>query len=943
MASENFGGIDFETTESGLYAPSGDLPKGENVPPEKDEWASQGSSQNEVPLPNDEDYKWSSTTEEAAAGNPGILVPKDFQRKSEGEDFPREDTEKPLNGLAHKRGGVSKAEREMRDAVKTGTLSAEEEERQRLEETPEVWEVNREFTSLEDYARNQRARENAQNQVESNSQQEAERAQAHQEALDKNNKMNEGYRVAGGGSDAGIKIGEMNKRAEAIIEENRRAQAHQEALETKPEIPNIDDYRDEEGGIRQEYYDELNSYNEDIKRETTDADLSSAEVTPGEGATENKDGKAEAAPTEIPQEQIERIEKGIDELNELFEELKGPREATIESKDGKIETAATETPQEKKERVEKEIDELSKELEKLPVQEDTTTENKDGKIETAATETLQEKKERIEKEIEELSKELEKLPAQGEATTENKDGKTETATAETPQEKIERLEKGIDELREKLKTLIAQGVATTENKDGKAETATAETPQEKRDRIEKRIEELENGLGKLTPEEQMEYKQLRKDLKELTAEGEATTENKDGFIKAPPEETLQERREKIEKRIKELENRLKAGELTSEEQKEYSELNKQLEELTAQGEATTENKDGFIKAPPEETLQERREKIQKRITELEDRLKAGALTPEEQKEYTELREQLKNIDQGLREKEDQEAIEKQKKKERNIKRWAIVAGVVGFATTFLGGPSVVAGALVAGTAGNILSRGAEYLSRWRGKKLTEKLQSEENPEEIEKIKKKIEIWNKINNIANVSKRIIGGFTVGAVLGGTLNTVFMGGKGLVNTLNAGKQGVSGVGAPTEIKPNINDSNMVKPEAPSDTTTIVQGNAATTPPTGSISTEALPTEGVLVRNGRINLPGSDWDTNLATKPIGDQFMSTNFSGGATNMGAWNLEQNLINNGITRAQIDANLSTGQIHQLLNRFMANPQTDLVSALNDMGATNLVQTITGN
>jgi hypothetical protein len=152
---------------------------------------------------------------------------------------------------------------------------------------------------------------------------------------------------------------------------------------------------------------------------------------------------------------------------------------------------------------------------------------------------------------------------------------------------------------------------------------------------------------------------------------------------------------------------------------------------------------------------------------------------------------------------------------------------------------------------------------------------------------------------------------------------MGGKGLLN--RAPVEGVKSVSNYTQ--PEITNNSQVNPQGPS----VSQPPVVETPPTG-IETGG---EGILLQNGRVHLPGSAWDGNLATPPTGNlpggEFVSSNFVGGATNMGAFNLENALQTYKVSRNAIDT-LGPQRTHQLLNLFQANPRINLLDALNQLG-----------
>jgi|GEM_PF-2987066 len=307
---------------------------------------------------------------------------------------------------------------------------------------------------------------------------------------------------------------------------------------------------------------------------------------------------------------------------------------------------------------------------------------------------------------------------------------------------------------------------------------------------------------------------------------------------------------------------------------------------------------------------------------------------EQNRNQMKMMEDIKIMQDREREKErlEQEA----RIRERKLKKASIIAGVVGFWTAVtVGTPAVLGGVAVMG-----ISALTSFVGGKRINSLTEQIGKAESTEEKERLEKKLALWGKIKKITDTTLRVAKGFTTGAGIGLAFTNLFMGGESLIQKIAAAK--VEAITPPSTELPDP----LVHREVIPDETTIVQGNAATIPPTDPISTEVFSTDGVLIRDGRVDLPGSAWHGNLATNPIGaDSLSSASYTGGATNMGAWNLEQALISNGLNRSTLTS-LPTSQFHSLLNAFQANPSLDLTTALNNIGsveARNLVQIITGN
>lgn len=303
-------------------------------------------------------------------------------------------------------------------------------------------------------------------------------------------------------------------------------------------------------------------------------------------------------------------------------------------------------------------------------------------------------------------------------------------------------------------------------------------------------------------------------------------------------------------------------------------------------------------------------------------------------------EEPEKIEQTEEDEEEKKIVDRAKK--RDIKKIAFWVGAgAGLAVGILATGSVVAVAAGVSAVGGLGAAIYGKVSDSKLKKLRGDLSTtvdEKRRAEIEEHMKRI---RKQIEIAQNVKSFFSGSGLGLMVGGLINGLTMQGRGLIDTLRTPNEGLQA--PPTSELPDP----LVHREVTSDGTT--------TPPTGSINEpiapiENLSTDGVLVRNGNIDLPGSAWNGNAAGPATGNlpggELYSANFTGGATNMGAWNLENDLISAGLNRATLTSNLPTPQIHSLLNIYQANPGTDLLSALNRLGteqAGKIIQILTGN
>lgn len=316
-----------------------------------------------------------------------------------------------------------------------------------------------------------------------------------------------------------------------------------------------------------------------------------------------------------------------------------------------------------------------------------------------------------------------------------------------------------------------------------------------------------------------------------------------------------------------------------------------------------------------------------------------------------------------------DAMKKPEQKEpeptpKKTRRWGLIGGVLGFTAAVAGGASVGLPITIGAT---VLTLGAKMAEEYAPKKiasLTEKLANAKTPEEKANLEKRLKVWNFVNKHAHNTMKFFGGMATGAGIGTAISKFFMGGKGLVevvgNRIEAGQATMGhGIGeGPQSQVGNGTETGATNSGVTSEGPTNFEPGTSSGTETGSIGNNTIPTEtnigidtnnGILIKSGRVNLPGSAWNGNLGTQPPGGlangAFNPSNFTGGATNMGAFNLESALQTNGVTESLLRNNLQTSEIHRLLNIFTSNPSTDLSTALqslNSEGAKTILEAISG-
>ena len=301
---------------------------------------------------------------------------------------------------------------------------------------------------------------------------------------------------------------------------------------------------------------------------------------------------------------------------------------------------------------------------------------------------------------------------------------------------------------------------------------------------------------------------------------------------------------------------------------------------------------------------------------------------------------------------------------KKTRRWGLIGGVLGFTAAVAGGASVGLPITIGAT---VLTLGAKMAETYAPKKidsLTEKLANAKTPEEKAKLEKRLKVWNFVNKHAHNTMKFFGGMATGAGIGTAISNFFMGGKGLVevvgNRIEAGQATMGhGIGeGPQSQVGNGTETGATNSGVTSEGPTNFEPGTSSGTETGSIGNNTIPTEtnigidtnnGILIKSGRVNLPGEAWNGNLGTQPPGGSangaLNPSNFTGGATNMGAFNLESALQTNGVTESLLRNNLQTSEIHRLLNIFTSNPSTDLSTALqslNSEGAKTILEAISG-
>ncbi len=325
----------------------------------------------------------------------------------------------------------------------------------------------------------------------------------------------------------------------------------------------------------------------------------------------------------------------------------------------------------------------------------------------------------------------------------------------------------------------------------------------------------------------------------------------------------------------------------------------------------------------ENTPEQQSAELGRQLEELEQRLADGTITNEERARYIELSTAKRNIDRELKTL-NEEKEKARKKKEKWIKIGAAAVGIgVAFATPALGVAAIVGitlGGKIAGKAlqswGNKLrtsSNEMKYESR-RGKTLAEL-------QEMDGKQKRKEWW--ANRLGEAGAALTGGVT-----GYAIGSLFEGliGKDLHIGMNNEDGGIR-VGKAGGSEGNANGGDNYRENPNSGGGHKIGG-----------SPEVEPTDSVIVKDGKVDLPGSAWDGNWASGPDqttlpGGAENFSNYAGSVQQMAPFKLDHDLVGAGITKPELLDNLGTSGVHQLLNRYVSeilsgNTSPDLAKVL---------------
>ena len=360
-------------------------------------------------------------------------------------------------------------------------------------------------------------------------------------------------------------------------------------------------------------------------------------------------------------------------------------------------------------------------------------------------------------------------------------------------------------------------------------------------------------------------------------------------------------------------------------------------------EQTQQEPEAVSAAPQEELTPEQKytQLLSERETLLNGR-SASELTDQEKIKYADLTISLGALRTSIG-KTSENTERRQKRKERIITLVAGVAGVgVGFGMAATAPVSVAA--VVAVTLGGRFT--APLIKKWgiklEGKASMMKFEDRRGKtlEQLAEIDKKINRnawWGKrLGEVAAIVSGGTAGFGIG-VLAHNLFTAFT---------------ASHVGQPS-MPASGTESTTPTPQADISGNAGVGSNTPTFTGTES-APEVIQTDPGLIQNGRVNLPGSAWDGNLANGPVGElpggALNHSNYVGGVHEMAAYQLNQDLASAGVTPSELST-LQTAEIHRgLLNGYLdainsgtVDPNlTDILGNMNSEAAKSLLQIISG-
>ena len=294
-----------------------------------------------------------------------------------------------------------------------------------------------------------------------------------------------------------------------------------------------------------------------------------------------------------------------------------------------------------------------------------------------------------------------------------------------------------------------------------------------------------------------------------------------------------------------------------------------------------------------------------------------------------------------------EAQRETERRDRSRQRNSLIVGAItGFGTAAVVASTALSGVAIGAGVVLVVARSAQWVGEKYQRNLSNRLGYVTDPEEREKIKKRLEFFNKINyGLRTYVVPFGGGFMAGLVAGSFFKTAVMGGESLMDKFASGGSGTTeiGTGGTGLESGNSGSSTTLENTAPNNLPKdIPQGAEA-------ISTPEIPSQDVLVSNGKIDLPGSSWDNNLASN-IGQagELGHSSFSGGIYDQAASLAEKSLRSSGLTRSVLMDNLGTNGVHELLNHYLqavqvGNTSPSLVNILGNMnnpGAENILSMI---
>ena len=331
-----------------------------------------------------------------------------------------------------------------------------------------------------------------------------------------------------------------------------------------------------------------------------------------------------------------------------------------------------------------------------------------------------------------------------------------------------------------------------------------------------------------------------------------------------------------------------------------------------------------VELTPEQTSQI----LGKRIEELEgiDRTQRN-LTDDEIIELFRLEKEKTRIDEALGRVEQ----ERQEKLNKRMKWVKLVSGAAGAGLAIaIPGVSTVA-AIAASVGGRMIGKN---LRKWSNnlRKKSSDLKYEDprgkTSEEIAEMKAKQERNEKWADRLEYAASAVTAFGTGFSLGELAQGIF----------GAAQQALGGSKAVAEGSSSVGNSaqNVPSGGASSGTSSLGASSDAGIGNTASQATEAVsrasisPSETGLIQNGRVNLPGSSWDGNLAGGPTGTmpggEYANINYPGGRYNMAPFQFNKDIADAGLRVTDLTDKMGTGGVHRLIFRYLENIQNGIMN-----------------